>query len=341
MLRKGALFCFLLLSISLTAQIGGRHTYQFLNLTGSPREAALGGKNFTGYGSDPTSALYNPASINYEMKNQLALNYVNYLADINYGTASYAFLLDRRSGIMHTGVTYINYGTFDGYDENGNETGEFSGNEVALTAGYAFHIPDSKIHLGVSAKLITSQMETYNSIGGALDLGITYYDPEQKLVVSGVIRNLGTQFKPYDVTYESLPFEMDFGISQELRNMPLRWHLTLENIQKWNLAFRNSARDKMDLDGNVEPDNPGFFDNLMRHVIVGAELFPERAFSLRAGYSFRRSEELRVENQRSFAGLSGGISVRFNKLRFSYTYARYNSAASSSFFGLNIDLDGN
>jgi hypothetical protein len=92
------------------------------------------------------------------------------------------------------------------------------------------------------------------------------------------------------------------------------------------------------LQGNVIANDPGFINNALRHVILGLEFFPESGFNVRLGYNFRRSEELRIQDQRSFAGLSGGLSIKFNKIRLSYTYARYNSAASSSFFGLNIDL---
>ena len=115
------------------AQLGGRSTYQFLNLVSSPKQAALGGKVVTDYSYDPTSALFNPATINAEMDNQLSLNYVNYLADVNYGTASYAYLWDRHTQVIHAGVTYVNYGSFTGYDEKGNETGDFSGGEVAFS----------------------------------------------------------------------------------------------------------------------------------------------------------------------------------------------------------------
>lgn len=332
------LFAILIVS-SVNAQIGGKNTYQFLNLVSSPKQAALGGKNITGYSYDPTSALYNPSTINQEMTNQLSLNYVNYLGDINYGTAAYAFELSRYAGVLQTGVTYINYGSFDGFDELGNETGSFSGGEVAVSVGYAYNIPYTKFFIGANAKFITSKLESYTSVGGALDLGVTYYDEDQDLVISGVLRNAGSQFKPYDEIYESLPLELDFGISQKIKDLPIRWHVTLENMQKWNIAFRNTARDETDLDGNIKKDNPGFFDNAIRHVVVGAELFPDGGFNIRLGYSFRRSEELRVIDQRSFAGLSGGISIKIKKLRFSYTYARFNSTGGSSLFGLNIDLD--
>jgi hypothetical protein len=114
--------------------------------------------------------------------------------------------------------------------------------------------------------------------------------------------------------------------------------MTLENLQQWNLAFRNTARDTEDLTGNVTTDDPSFINNALRHTILGAELFPEGGFSIQLGYNFRRGEELRIQDQRAFSGLTGGMSIKFNKLRFSYSYARFNRAASSSFFGLNIDL---
>jgi len=76
----------------------------------------------------------------------------------------------------------------------------------------------------------------------------------------------------------------------------------------------------------------------MRHTIIGAELFPEKGFNIRLGYNFRRSEELKIVDQRNFSGLSFGIGLKFNKMRFSYTHARYTSASNTSFFGLQIDL---
>ena len=81
-----------------------------------------------------------------------------------------------------------------------------------------------------------------------------------------------------------------------------------------------------------------FFNELLRHTIIGAELFPDRGFNIRMGYNFRRAEELRILDQRNFSGLSFGIGVKLNKMRFSYTHARYSGASNTSFFGLQIDL---
>ncbi len=331
----------LLVIVSVTsaaAQLGGNATYQFLNLMSSPRQAALGGKIITNVDYDVTQGLYNPATINVDMDNQLALNYANHLGDIRYGTAAYAYTVDRRTQTFHAGVTYINYGSFDGYDENGNSTGTFTGNEAALSFGYSFQIGFTDFYAGANVKLISSKLEQYSSFGGALDFGLIYINEYLDFNAALVVRNIGTQFTTYAGLRESLPFEIDLGLSQTLQFVPLRWHLTFENLQQWPIATPNPARATTDLNGNQTQEKVGFFSNLMRHTLIGFELFPDKGFNLRLGYSFRRGEELRIIDQRNFSGLSFGIGMKFNKLRFSYTHARYSLAANTSFLGMQISL---
>jgi len=287
---------------------------------------------------DVAQGLYNPATINVEMDNQLALNYSSYLGGISYGTASYAYTIDRRTQTFHVGMTYINYGSFDGYDENGNSTGAFTGNEAALSVGYALQLGYSDFYFGTNVKLITSKLEQYNSIGVATDLGLLYINEDLDFHAALVVRNFGTQITTYAGLHESLPFEVAFGMSQSLENVPLRWHITLENLQKWPIAVSNPARVTTDLSGNQTEEKIGFLGNVIRHTIIGAEIFPEGGFNIRLGYNFRRAEELRIVDQRNFSGLSAGFSIKFNKMRFSYTHAKYTSAANSNFFGLQIDL---
>lgn len=333
---------YIVLSILITttgySQLGGSDAYQFLNLISSPRQAALGGKIITNYDYDPDSAVYNPASINIKMDNQLSTNYVNYFADVSYGTASYAYFVDRRTQVIHASATYIDYGSFDGRDETGQFTGEFSGGEAAFSLGYARNIPRTDIHIGANAKFITSKLAEFTSVGGAIDIGVIYNYEEWDLNAAVVARNIGTQFTPYVDTIESLPFEIDAGVSQILSHVPIRWHITFENLQLLNIAFQNSGRETVDFSGNVIEEEIGLLDNVIRHTILGFELFPRGGFNLRFGYNFRRNEELRIIDQRSFSGLSAGFGIKINKMRFNYAFSRYNSAATNSFFGIGIDL---
>jgi len=320
------------------AQLGGESTYQFLNLISSPRQAALGGKSITNVDYDVTQALYNPATINVDMDNQLAVNYSSYLGDISYGTAAYAYTWDRRIQTFHIGMTYVNYGSFDGYDENGIRTGEFTGNEAAFSVGYATQIGYSDFYVGTNLKLISSKLERYSSFGIAADIGFIYVNEYLDFNAALVIRNFGMQLTTYAGLKEKLPFEIDLGFSQKLENVPLRWHVTLENLQQWPIATENPARATTDLNGTQTPEEVGFFSNIIRHTILGMELFPDKGFNIRLGYSFRRAAELKILEQRNFSGLSFGVGLKFNKLRFSYTHARYSSAANTSFLGLQINL---
>ena len=260
------------------------------------------------------------------------------MGDISYGTAAYAYTIDRRVQTFHAGITYINYGSFDGYDENGNSTGTFAGNETALSLGYAFQIGFSDFYAGANIKLISSKLEQYSSLGGALDFGLIYINEYLEFNGALAIRNLGTQFTTYAGLNEPLPFEIDLGFSQKLKNVPIRWHLTFENLQQWPIAAANPSRVTTDLNGNQTQEEIGFLGQLIRHTLVGAELFPDKGFNIRLGYSFRRAEELRILEQRNFSGLSFGIGIKFNKLRISYTHARYSSASNTSFLGVQLGL---
>ena len=240
---------------------------------------------------------------------------------------------------FHAGISYVNYGTFEGRDELGNLTSDFTGSEAALSLGYAYNIPWTDMFVGANAKLISSTLESYNSWGAAVDLGFLYVDYDNDINYGLTVRNLGFQIKPYQDTNEKLPLAIDAGISQLMENVPIRWHMTFENLQEWNIAFSNPNRAEGSLDGGSEEEKVSFFNNALRHVILGAELFPEKGFNIRLGYNFRRSEELRILEQRHFSGISVGFGLRFGKVKFDYSYSRYTVAANTSLFGLMIDLE--
>jgi hypothetical protein len=47
--------------------------------------------------------------------------------------------------------------------------------------GYAYNIPYTTIHIGANAKLISSTLENYNSLGGAIDIGAIFLTKEMTL----------------------------------------------------------------------------------------------------------------------------------------------------------------
>ncbi|QCX38009.1 type IX secretion system protein PorQ [Aureibaculum algae] len=333
------IFIIVILSISnfTFAQVGGENVFNFLNVSTSARQAALGGEVLTLY-DDVNQPLWNPSTINKEIDNQASVSYVDFLADINYGSATLAHLINRRIGTLHAGVTYVNYGTFIAADENGQETGTFKARDLALSVGYAYRIPKSNFHAGANLKYISSSIENYTSNGIAVDFGITYFNDTKPFILSGVIRNIGYQINVFDEEREALPLEIAVGASYRLANVPLQWHITIDNLQKWNVAVRNPSDSQTSIDGETSNDNISFLDNAFRHVVVGAELFPDKVFNLRLGYSFRRGKELRLTESRTFAGLSAGFGLQLGRLKFNYAFTKYHPVTNTNTFTLNINL---
>ena len=326
-----------LLSQMAISQIGGNHAYQFLTLVGSPRQAALGGNTITNYDGDVNQPLYNPATINEEMDQTFSLNFGKYYGDVSYGTAAFSktFANERN---FHLGVSYLNYGSIDGYDELGQATGSFSGNDVALSVGYAHHIVGTHFHFGTNVKVISSHLDRYSSVGAAADIAGIYTNPETGWNIAMSVRNIGTQLTTYNDVRESLPLDVIIGFSKKLENVPIRWHFTLDNLQKWQVAFSNPNRSHTDLDGTVSDEKIGFLNHAIRHMSLAAEFFPERKFNLRLGYNFRKGEEMKILENRHFAGLSAGFGLQINRFKIDYSYSRYTLAANTSLFGLSVKL---
>jgi hypothetical protein len=319
------------------SQVGGERVFNFLNIPTSAHQAALGGDILT-LQDDVNQPLWNPATISRFMDNQVGLNYVNYLAGVNIGSATFAHLINRRIGTIHVGINYINYGEFIGADEFGNETGEFSARDLAFSVGYAYNIPKSDVYIGANAKILSSKIENYTSQGAAFDFGIYYFSDYKPYSFTAVIRNMGYQISPFVEKRESLPLEIAFGTSYKLTDVPLQWHFTIDNLQKWNISEPNPSNGQTDLDGNTQDEDINFFTNAIRHLVIGAEFFPDKGFNIRLGYNFRRAAELSLTESRTFAGISAGFGLKMGRFKLDYAYTPYHPAEKSSTFTLRMDL---
>ncbi len=328
----------LIISQSVKSQVGGEQVYQFLNLSTSARQIALGGEVLN-IMNDVSQPLWNPAVLNDDLDRKLSVNYTNYLAGINLGSLSYATKISRRFGMMHTNITYLDYGTIIGADEQGIETGNFGANDLAITLGYSYNFPRTNIYAGVNFKFINAAISNFNSFGVAADFSILYFSPFQPFSFTLVARNLGTQIKSFTGSEEDIPLKVAFGASYKLQYVPLKWYLTIDNLQRWNLSVPNPSNQTSDLNGNITQEKISFLANTFRHFIVGAELFPESLINVRLGYNFKRAAELKLQNVRTFSGISFGFGVQMNRFKLNYAYSKFHSASNASTFSLEIDLD--
>ena len=327
--------CAFLCCLSVSAQIGGSKTYQFLDLPPSPRHMAFGTWISTLSPNSIHSALANPAMVSDSIQGQVVLNYQPYFAGINRGTAAAFFgLKEGRSILIDT--RFIHYGTFDETNIFGEKIGKFSGNEVSLGVAYAHNFLTKNLFFGLRLNLISSTLAEYNSTGFTLDLGLYHTPPSSRYRFGLVARNIGTQLRTYDSVKESIPFSLSFGISNELQYLPLRWHLSIDHLQNWKLSYVNPNQQQSNFEGELVNANLSFFDELFRHLVFGAELFPEQSFSLQIGYNFLRSAELSIAEVRSFSGLSFGFGINLQKFSFNYSHARFSAAGNTNFLGITF-----
>lgn len=333
---------YLLLSVFFTSeinsQVGGENVYQFLNLATSARQIALGGEVIT-ITDDVNQPIWNPAVINNELDNKISANYSSFLAGINIGSISYAREISRRFGTIHTSINYLDYGTLIGADEQGNETGNFGANDLAISVGYALNLPWTNFFFGANLKLINSNIQNFTSFGVAADFGILYNSPYKPYSFTIVARNVGAQIKSFNGINEEIPFKVSVGASYQLEYVPLKWYLTLDNLQQWDVSEPNPSEQTTDLEGNVTEQEIGFIGNALRHFVVGAELFPESAINLRVGYNVRRAAELKLQNVRTFGGISFGFGIKMNRFKFNYAYSKFHTATNASTFSLEMDLN--
>ncbi|PQJ78778.1 type IX secretion system protein PorQ [Polaribacter porphyrae] len=335
---KPLFFCSLLYSSFFYSQVGGEEVYQFLNLSTSARQLALGGEVLN-LMDDVNQPIWNPSVINEDLDSKLSANYSSYLAGISIGSLSYARQISRRFGTVHGSIKYLDYGTLIGADEQGNETGNFSASDIALSFGYALNLPWTNFYFGSNFKIINSNISTFSSVGVAFDFGILYFNPYKTFSFTLVARNFGSQIKAFDGIREKLPFKLALGASYQLKYVPLKWYFTLDNLQQWDVSVPNPSEATTDIEGNVTEQKIGFIGNALRHFVIGAELFPESAINLRLGYNFRRAAELKLQNVRTFGGVSFGFGIKMNRMKFNYAYSKFHSATNASTFSLQFDLD--
>jgi hypothetical protein len=317
------------------SQTGGDNVYEFLNLTHSGLVASLGGTNVSLTCDNLNTVYHNPSLLNSAMDRSLALNYINYFADINYGLAMYSRSY-QGIGNFAAGLTYLNYGTFTEADPSGVITGDFTAAEYAFSMIYSRKI-DSLFSVGVNLKPILSHLEKYTSFGFAFDIGASFHNYSNLFSAGLVIKNAGYQVTSYaGEPHQKLPFEIQAGISQRLAHAPFRFSLTLTHLEKFDLTHQYQ---QATLSEETEAQTSEFMENLMRHVIIGTELIPHKNFYLSLGYNYKRRQELKVEQKGSSVGFSWGFGINTSWMNIEFGRATYHLAGSSTHLSVILSPD--
>ena len=330
-----------ILNLTAFSQNGGEKTYKFLNIPTSARISALGGFNVSHIDGDLSFVNANPAMLTADMNNQFVLSYTNYVSDINLGYAIYARNFEK-AGIFSAGIQYLNYGRFYNTNEYGEILGKFNAADYALNISYSY--PLKKFNFGGTFKTIVSDYFEATSFGVAVDLGATYKDTASLFSAGMVIKNLGFQIKKYSKgVREGLPIDMQLGITKKFRHAPISLSLTTIDLFNWSLRYESTFRRNYESSEEVKENflnklgHAG--DELMRHLVIGADINIKNVFYISLGFNYRRRMEMALVNKGKIVGFSAGFGLCLKKFSLEYSYSSYHIAGSVNYVSLKINLD--
>jgi hypothetical protein len=343
-LYRTFLLIFLFFSIfSSFAQIGGGSTFDFLDRTNSARVAAMGGDILAINDNDISLVLTNPSLIKPEMNNTVALDFVTLSTAYDYGDVMYARSFNKIGNFVGT-FQFINYGSLTYADIAGNTSGTFTAGEYALTLGWGRTLTPH-FSIGANGKLVYSQLESYHSSGIAVDVAGSYNTLDDIFSASIVARNIGYQVVPYiPGTHDPLPFEMQIGLAARLKHLPVRLSLLYNDLERWALAYYDPLNPANQIDpitgqAKKQTDIGKFTDELMRHIVIGAEITIAKAFSIRVGYNYRLRKEMELYDHTALSGFTYGFGLRIKMFTLSFARCTYMAGTfNPNYFSLALNL---
>src|SRR6218665_2756963 len=154
---------------------GGQDAFEYLRMSNSPHVSALGGYVPASPDKDVAFTLQNPGLLNPSFHNQLSVNYNIYYAGIGIANLQYAYHVEPLKTDFSFGLQYLNYGSFQHTDIQGNNLGDIS------AADYSINLSASRKYLerwryGATLKWAHSSLGDRSAMAVLADVGIVYED---------------------------------------------------------------------------------------------------------------------------------------------------------------------
>jgi long-subunit fatty acid transport protein len=297
-------------SLFASAAFSQSATYEFLRTDVGARAAALSG-SFVSMTDDPTSLFYNPAATTTITRPRASVGYFQHLAQTSAGHLAYT--QQWRSVYLSAGAIFVDYGTMKRTDISSNILGEFGARELALAGGMSV-IVDDGLSVGGAVKFVTSTLAEYHSSAIALDAGILYDLPAQRITLGASIQNLGTQVNSYAGIDEALPIDVRIGVTTRPEHLPVQLNF---NIHKLNESADN-------------------FLARFSSFSFGAEFAMSGSVRLRVGYNNEQRRELKLGTSAGLLGFSFGLGILVRDYQIDYAFNSLGKIGGFHRFGLGI-----
>ncbi|RKX27628.1 MAG: hypothetical protein DRP45_00600 [Candidatus Zixiibacteriota bacterium] len=283
--------------VSIAATDAGRTSADFLLIGAGARAASMGGAYAT-ICEDATSAYWNPSGLAAVEHYEVSLGHFAWYQDITVEQATAAFpVADAFTVAAH--ITYVNYGTIEGYDISGVSTGELTVYDwvAGLSIG---HQLDERFSVGITGKFVNQKLDSYGASAFAADVGIRY--THERFTIAAVLTNIGSKLK-FDQTAEKLPSAFKFGLAAR--------------------PFDAAAVTSLEFEKRLSGD-------LLVHQ--GFEFGFDDQYYLRAGYDYLPSQ-----NGRSLATcITIGAGVRFDLAEIDYAFSPNDKSTSEDLHRFSV-----
>ncbi len=241
------------------------------------------GEAYVAQADDVSSLYWNPAGLALMQERQASFSYDQMYQDLKYQNASVGIPLE--NGAIGGSLSYLSYGTIQGFDPSGNSIGNQTAYTGAATLGAAWL--GNQWSAGANLKGIQEDLASEKANGAAFDLGGNVIYPKPVLGgtirLGAVVQNLGSSMK----------FE------QQSDPLPMDWKLGVAAVQMMDKKLN------MSLDYTNPKDDSGY-------VSGGFEYWLMPFIALRAGY---------VNSKNEGNGIRAGLGLRIKGVSFDYAYA--------------------
>ena len=298
----------------------------------------MGGDVISIFDNDVSLANFTPSLLNENMDKQIAFNFVDYLADINFISFHSAKKISENL-MLFAGVDAINYGEFNGTDIVGNSTANFNASQQIITLGSSKKLSDN-FTLGANIKLLNSNLETYHAMTLSSNISTTYINLDSDFTSTFLIKNIGKPIINYTSEKEDLPFEVQLGISKSLKHLPFRYSVVLHHLNQYDISDDYNLNTIYDpITNTLQIKDETVAKKMLRHVIIGGELNPFRkSFYLRGGFNFQRREDLKLSSAFSMSGFSWGLGFSIKKVQINYSRSAFHTSSSLNSFSIITNL---
>lgn len=333
----------------------GSGVFGFLSLPASSRMTALGGTNVSVRDGDISMAMSNPALLGEMTDKNLQLNFCYYMPGTMFGSVLYGHNFGRSSwdatagpekpNYFAVGVHYLDYGKMKYADSDGNLTGgTFGARDILLDGIYARQL-GPLFTIGTTLKAVVSNYESYNSFALGADIGGHFQTADSALQVGISLQNIGWQLVGFYSAEggrprEMLPLNLQVGISYRIPKIPLRFGMTIHNLQSPKLGYDYTNPYTSPLTGEKESTDIKTVDMVFRHTIFFLDIVDRSdKYYLTLSYNHRRRMEMVLTDQRSMAGFALGGGIRLKGYHVGFSLTQLNRSNLSYHVSLGLDIN--